>query len=150
MPRHIIWNTNAFWFKHNSVGRYFTYITYFVRRLRWLIYGWRLIILPWHSDEGISGIGRSWHDSRGTTDGLWIDDVFSLCLGTYWLLSSSGVLGWLLVVVLFAPIRREPLGICSVCCMLYGMIHWVESALCWASTADNGPTLVCHWINSSC
>ena len=33
------------------------------------------------------------------------------------------VLGWLLVVVLFAPIRRGSLGICSVSCMLYSMVR---------------------------
>ena len=31
----------------------------------------------------------------------------------------GGVLGWLLVVVLFASIRRGSLGICTVCCMLH-------------------------------
>ena len=36
---------------------------------------------------------------------------------------GGGVLGWLLVVVLFAPIRGGSLGICSVSCMLYGMVR---------------------------
>ena len=37
--------------------------------------------------------------------------------------ASAGVLGWLLVVVLFAPIRGGSLEICSVSCMLYGMVR---------------------------
>ena len=36
---------------------------------------------------------------------------------------GGGVLGWLLVVVLLAPIRRGSLWICSVSCMLYGMVQ---------------------------
>ena len=35
---------------------------------------------------------------------------------------QEGVLGWLLVVVLFAPIQGGSLGICFVSCMLYGMV----------------------------
>ena len=35
----------------------------------------------------------------------------------------TGVLGWLLVVVLFAPVRGGSLGICSVSCMLYDMVR---------------------------
>ena len=41
----------------------------------------------------------------------------------YGSMTIIGVLGWLLVVVLFAPIRGGSLGICSVSCMLYGMVQ---------------------------
>ena len=46
--------------------------------------------------------------------------VFAGCLQKY--TSVAGVLGWLLVVVLLAPIRGGSSGICSVCWMLYGIL----------------------------
>ena len=67
------------------------------------------------------------------------------------LLTSRGVLGWLLVVVLFAPIWGGSLGICSVCWMLctalYGSTSLQQSSKGSCSLLVSGHNLraECQW-----
>ena len=75
---------------------------------------------------------------------------FSTCIGWKWL-EVGGVLGWLLVVVLFAPIWGGSLGICSVCWMLctalYGSTSLQQSSKGSCSLLVSGYNLRadCQW-----